>query len=158
LSPLFMPEDSGGPKAYRTIRPLLVQGEVRDRIAFCIAETLTQARDAAELIEINYEPLPSVIDLPGAVLAGAPNVWDAVPNTVCFPLIMGDSAACHKPSPPAWHGVQLRLTNNRVSASPREPRGPIGQYSPAEKSFVLYSSTQNPHRVRETLAQSVFRI
>jgi len=101
---------------------------------------------------------PSVIDLPGAVLAGAPNVWDAVPDNVCFTLRMGDSVACDKAFATAWHRVQLRLINNRVSASPMEPRGAIGQYNPAEKSFVLYSSTQNPHRVRETLAQSVFRI
>ena len=71
LPPLFMPEDTGGPKAYRTTRPLLARSEVRhvgDRVAFCIAETPAQARDAAELIEIDYEPLPSVIDLPRAVL------------------------------------------------------------------------------------------
>ena len=94
LPPLFMPEDTGGPKAYRTTRPLLAQSEVRhvgDRVAFCIAETSAQARDAAELIEIDYEPLPSVIDLPRAVLPGAPSVWDAVPSNVCFTLRMGDA-------------------------------------------------------------------
>jgi aerobic carbon-monoxide dehydrogenase large subunit len=161
LPPLFMPEDTGGPKAYRTIRPLLAQSEVRhvgDRIAFCIAETLAQAHDAAELIEIDYEPLPSVTDLPGAVLTGAPSVWGAVPTNVCFTLTMGDAAACEKAFASACHRVRLRLVNNRVTASPMEPRGAIGQYNPADESFVLYSSTQNPHRVRETLAQSVFRI
>jgi aerobic carbon-monoxide dehydrogenase large subunit len=161
LPPLFMPEDTGGPKAYRTIRPLLAQSEVRhvgDRVAFCVAETLAQAQDAAELIEIDYEPLPSVTDLPAAVLAGAPSVWDAVPTNVCFTLTMGDAAACEKAFAAASHRVRLRLVNNRVTASPMEPRGAIGQYSPADESFVLYSSTQNPHRVRETLAQSVFQI
>jgi aerobic carbon-monoxide dehydrogenase large subunit len=161
LPPLFMPEDTGGPKAYRTIRPLLAQSEVRhvgDRVAFCIAETLAQAYDAAELVEIEYEPLPSVIDLPGAVLAGAPSVWDAVPTNVCFTLRMGDSAACEKAFSGSSHRVRLRLVNNRVTASSIEPRSAIGQYNPADESFVLYSSTQNPHRVRETLAQSVFRI
>jgi aerobic carbon-monoxide dehydrogenase large subunit len=161
LPPLFMPEDTGGPKAYRTIRPLLAESEVRhvgDRVAFCIAETLAQAYDAAELVEIEYEPLPSVIDLPGAVLAGAPSVWDAVPTNVCFTLRMGDSAACEKAFAGASHRVRLRLVNNRVTASSIEPRSAIGQYNLADESFVLYSSTQNPHRVRETLAQSVFRI
>jgi aerobic carbon-monoxide dehydrogenase large subunit len=161
LPPLFMPEDTGGPKAYRTIRPLLAQSEVRhvgDRVAFCVAETLAQAQDAAELIEIDYEPLPSVTDLPAAVLAGAPSVWDAVPTNVCFTLTMGDAAACEKAFAAASHRGRLRLVNNRVTASPMEPRGAIGQYNPADKSFVLYSSTQNPHRVRETLAQSVFQI
>jgi carbon-monoxide dehydrogenase large subunit len=161
LPPLFMPEDTGGPKAYRTIRPLLAQGEVRhvgDRVAFCIAETPAEARDAAELIEIDYEPLPSVIDLPSAVLPGAPSIWDAVPGNACFTLRIGDAAACEKAFAAASHRVRLRLVNNRVTASSMEPRGAIGQYNSAEKSFVLYSSTQNPHRVRETLAQFVFRI
>ena len=161
LPPLFMPEDTGGPKAYRTIRPLLAQGEVRhvgDRVAFCIAETPAQARDAAELIEIDYEPLPCVIDLPSAVLPGAPSIWDAVPGNACFTLRIGDAAACEKAFAAASHRVRLRLVNNRVTASSMEPRGAIGQYNSAEESFVLYSSTQNPHRVRETLAQFVFRI
>jgi carbon-monoxide dehydrogenase large subunit len=161
LPPLFMPEDTGGPKAFRTIRPLLAQSEVRhvgDRVAFCIAETLAQARDAAELIEIDYEPLASVIDLPSAVLADAPSVWDAVPNNVCFTLRMGEATACEEAFAGASHRVRLRLFNNRVTASSMEPRGVIGLHNSADGSFVLYSSTQNPHRVRETLAQSVFQI
>ena len=161
LPPLFMPEDAGGPKAFRTMRPLLAQSEVRhvgDRVAFCIAETLEQARDAAELIEVDYEPLPGVIDLQGAVVSGAPSVWDAVPTNVCFTLRMGDAAAAEKAFAAAAHRVRLPLVNNRVTAGSMEPRAAIGQYDPADASFVLYSSTQNPHRVRETLAQSVFRI
>ena len=161
LPPLFMPQDTGGPKAYRTIRPLLAQEEVRhvgDRVAFCIAETLEQARDAAELIAIDYEPLPAVAELSGAVAAGAPSVWDAVPTNVCFTLRIGDAALCEKAFARASHRVRLPLVNNRVSASSIEPRGAIGQFNPADESFVLYSSTQNPHRVRETLAQSVFQI
>jgi CO/xanthine dehydrogenase Mo-binding subunit len=161
LPPLFMPEDAGGPKAYRTIRPLLAQTEVRhvgDRVAFCVAETLDQARDAAELIEIDYEPLPGVSDLSGAVLAGAPSVWDAVPTNVCFTLRMGDAAACEKAFAEASHRVRLPLVNNRVTASSMEPRGAIGHYTRPTKALFFDSSTQNPHRVRETLAQSVFRI
>src|SRR5262249_25272158 len=98
------------------------------------------------------------IDLPSAVRAGAPRVWDAVPNNICFTLRMGDAAACAKAFAGASHRVRLRLVNNRVTASSMEPRGAIGEYHPAGDSFVLYSSTQNPHRVRETLAQSVFQI
>jgi carbon-monoxide dehydrogenase large subunit len=161
LPPLFMPEDTGGPSAYRTIRPLLVQHEVRhvgDRVAFCVAETLAQARDAAELIEIDYEPLPSIVDLSAAVAEGAPVVWDAVPNNVCFALKMGDAAATEKAFAAASHNVRLRLVNNRVTAAPLEPRGAIGQHNSADESYVLYSSTQNPHRVRETLAKFVFHL
>ena len=127
-------------------------------MAFCIAETLQEARNAADLIEIDYEPLPGVIDLPGAVASGAASVWDAVPSNVCFTLKMGDAAACEKAFAEASHRVRLPLVNNRVTASSMEPRAAIGLYDPADESFVLYSSTQNPHRVREMLAQSVFRI
>lgn len=161
LPPLFMPEDTGGPKGHRTARPLLAEHTVRhvgDRIAFCVAESPTQARDAAELIEIEYEALPSVSSLVDAAAAGAPAVWDAAPDNVCFTLQMGDAAAVENAFANAAHRVRLRLINNRVTASPMEPRGAIGSYNQADESFTLYSSTQNPHRVRETLAHSVFGI
>ncbi|HEY7297069.1 MAG TPA: xanthine dehydrogenase family protein molybdopterin-binding subunit [Xanthobacteraceae bacterium] len=161
LPPLFMPEDTGGPKGHRTARPLLAEHIVRhvgDRIAFCVAENLTQARDAVELIEIEYESLPSVTSLADAAATGAPTVWDPAPNNVCFTLRMGDSALAEKAFAEAAHRVRLRLTNNRVTASPLEPRGAIGFYNQGDESFTLYSSTQNPHRIRETLAHSVFGI
>ena len=161
LPPLFMLEDSGGSKGHRTVRPILVEHTVRhvgDRLAICVAETLEQARDGAELIEIDYEPLPSVSSVTDATASGAPLVWDAASGNVCFTLNMGDPAATEKAFAGAPHHVQLKLTNNRVTACSIEPRGAIGCYSRAEKSFVLYSSTQNPHRVRETLARSVFQI
>src|SRR5581483_9533252 len=89
LPPLFMPEDTGGPKGYRTSRPLLVEDVVRhvgDRVAYCVAETLDQARDAAELIAIDYEPLPAVTSLANATATNAPLVWDAASSNVCFTL------------------------------------------------------------------------
>jgi carbon-monoxide dehydrogenase large subunit len=80
------PEDTGGPKGYRTTRPLLAQHIVRhvgDRIAFCVAETVDQARNAVDLIEIEYEDLPSVSSLEQAVAPNAPAVWDAAPDNIC---------------------------------------------------------------------------
>lgn len=161
LPPLFMPEDTGGPKGYRTSRPLLADHTVRhigDRVAFCVAETLAQARDAAELVTIEYESLANVTSLANATTAGAPAVWEAAPNNVCFTLRMGDAASTEKAFASAAHRTRLTLTNNRVTASSMEPRGAIGAHNVADDSFVLYSSTQNPHRVRETLALSVFAI
>jgi carbon-monoxide dehydrogenase large subunit len=156
LPPLFMPEDSGGPKGHRTIRPLLAEHTVRhvgDRVAICIAETPEQARDGAELVEIEYEPLPCVSSVTAATAPDAPLVWDAAAGNICFTLNVGDPAATENAFATATHRVRLRLTNNRVTACPMEPRGAIGCYSRAEQSYVLYSSTQNPHRVRETLAR-----
>jgi len=161
LPPLFMPEDTGGPKGYRTSRPLLTDDIVRhvgDRVAFCVAETLAQARHAAELIDIEYEDLPSVTSLTAAATSGAPAVWDAAPGNVCFTLRMGDAIQTEKAFAGAAHRVELSLTNNRVTASSMEPRGAIGCYNQGDESYTLYSSTQNPHRVRETLAHSVFHI
>jgi carbon-monoxide dehydrogenase large subunit len=161
LPPLFMPEDIGGPTAYRTTRPLLAEHIVRhvgDRVAFCVAETLAQARDAAELIQIDYETLPCVSTLPGATAEPATAVWDAVPDNVCFTLRMGNAPETEKALARAAHRVQLRLINNRVTASPMEPRGAIGCWHQVDGSFTLYSSTQNPHRVRQRLASSVFGI
>src|SRR6185437_5080397 len=78
LPPLFMPEDVGGPKGYRANRAILAQDKLRhvgDRVAFVVAETQAQARDAADLIEIDVDILPAVTDLEAAVKPGAPQVW-----------------------------------------------------------------------------------
>lgn len=161
LPPLFMPEDTGGPKGFRTSRPLLAEHTVRhvgDRVAFCVAETLVQARDAAELIAIEYESLPNVTSLANATASGASVVWEAAPGNVCFTLRMGDAAGTEKAFAGAAHRVRINLTNNRVTASSMEPRGAIGTHDAADDSFVLHTSTQNPHRVRDTLALSVFAI
>jgi len=161
LPPLFMPEDTGGPKGHRTSRPLLTDEIVRhvgDRVAFCVAETPAQARDAAELIDIEYEELPNVTSLAAAGAPDAPAVWHAAVGNVCFTLRMGDATQADKAFAGAAHRVRVSLANNRVTASSMEPRGAIGCYNQGDESYTLYSSTQNPHRVRETLAHSVFRI
>src|SRR5947208_4137625 len=75
----LMPEDFGAPKGHRTFQPVLNMEKARcvgDRVAFVVAETQPQGRDAAELVEIDYEPLPDVVDLEVAAKGGAPNVWD----------------------------------------------------------------------------------
>ena len=79
----LMPEDFGAPKGHRTFQPVLVADKVRfvgDRVAFVVAETLEQARDAAELVEVQYEPLPAVVDLEDAAKDGAPKVYEDCPQ------------------------------------------------------------------------------
>jgi len=82
----LMPEDFGAPKGHRTFQPVLNGDKVRfvgDRVAFVVAETLTQARDAAELVEVDYEPLPAVVNLEDAAKDGAGKVWDdCTPPTI----------------------------------------------------------------------------
>src|SRR5579863_8879769 len=98
LGPLVpvMPEDMGSPKGYRTLRQILASDRVRavgDRVAFVVAEALAQARDAAELVEVEYQQLPAVVDMDEAVRPGAPAVWDEAPNNVAVGLMMGSKEA-----------------------------------------------------------------
>ncbi len=161
VPPLFMPEDVGGPKGYRTYRPILAFDRVRhvgDRVAFVVAETVAQARDAAELVEVDYEARPAVIDVEDAVKAGAPAIWDENPGNVAVGLMMGNKDATEAAFARARHVVSLRLTNNRVAANSLEPRGCLGDYDAGNESYTLYTSTQNPHGIRSVLAQAVFRL
>lgn len=158
IPPLFMPEDMGGPKGYRTFRPLLEPAKARhvgDRIAFVVADSPASARLAAELVEVDYEPLPAVVSVEDAAKAGAPRVWDEWTSNVAFPLMMGNKEATDAAFARAKHVVSLRLTNSRVAANAMEPRAAIGEFS--NDSYTLYTSTQNPHGARTILAQAVFK-
>ena len=162
IPPLFMPEDMGGPKGYRTFRPLLEPSKVRyvgDRVAFVVATTPEQARIAAEKVEVDYEPLPAVVNVEDAAKEGAPKVWDDnAAGNLAFPLMMGNKEATDAAFAGARHTVSLRMYNNRISANTMEPRAVIGDYSAADDAFTLYTSSQNPHGVRSILAGAVFRI
>jgi carbon-monoxide dehydrogenase large subunit len=156
-----MPEDMGGPKGYRTLRSILAIGKVRcvgERVAFVVAETLLQAKNAAELVEIDYEPLPAVVTLEDAVKPGAPAVWDEAPNNVAVGLMMGNKEATDAAFAAAKHAVTLKLYNSRVSANTIEPRAALGQYHPDSDTYTLYSSSQNPHGTRQHIAGNVLKI
>ena len=160
IAPLFMPEDMGGPKGYRTFRPLLEPAKARyvgDRIAFVVADTPEQARIGAERVEVEWQPLPAAANLEDAAKEGAPKVWDDnAAGNLAFPLMMGNKDATDAAFARAKHVVSLRLQNNRISANAMEPRAALGDF--ADDSYTLYTSTQNPHGVRTMLAQAVFRV
>ena len=157
----MMPEDLGAPKGHRVHQQLLQSDKARfvgDRIAFVVAETLAQARDAAELVEVDYEPLPAVALLEDAAKEDAPKVWDDNPNgNVAFQLMIGDQAATDAAFAKAKHHVKLRIENNRLAPASMEPRTAIGDYNTAEDSYTLYTSSQNPHGARTEIAH-VFHI
>jgi aerobic carbon-monoxide dehydrogenase large subunit len=160
IAPLFMPEDMGGPKGYRTFRPILEPAKVRyvgDRVAFVVADTPELARIAAERVEVEYEPLPAVVNVEDAAKDGAPKVWDdnAMGN-VAFPLMMGNKEATDAAFAKAKHAVSVRLYNNRITANALEPRAALGDF--ANDAYTLYTSTQNPHGVRSMLANAVFKL
>ena len=162
IPPLFMPEDMGGPKGYRTFRPLLEPAKVRyvgDRVAFVVARTPEEARIAAERVEVDYDPLPAAVSVEDAAREGAPKVWDDnAAGNLAFPLMMGNKDATEAAFATAKHKVSVRLYNNRISANAMEPRAAIGDYNLAEGSFTLYTSSQNPHGARSVLAGAIFKI
>jgi carbon-monoxide dehydrogenase large subunit len=156
LTPFLMPEMLGAPKGYRTFWPVLAVDKVRfvgERVAFVVAENLAQAREAAELVDIEYEPLPSATSVEDAAQPDAARVWDDCPQgNVGYGLMFGDKAATDAAFARARHVVSLRLENNRLSANAMEPRVALGDYDSGSESYTLHTSTQNPHGVRNEMA------
>src|ERR1700730_6617298 len=160
LDPEVMAEDMGGPKGYRTKRPPLAQGRVRyvgERIAVVIAATEAQARDAAELVSVDYEILPAVVHAADAVRADAPLVHHGAVNNTSFTMRMGNEGAAAAFAR-AHHITRLSLYNNRLTAITMEPRGCTADYDPGTRRYTLYSSTQNVHGVRQILAHQILHV
>ena len=149
-SPMFAPQ-----------RPALVIDRARyvgDPIAFVVADTLDRAKDAAELIAVDYEPLPSVTATADANKPGAAPVWDECPDNVSNLFERGDRKATDEAFATCDRVVRRHYVITRVFAHYMEPRGALGEYNPSQDSFTLYADCQYPHRVRNMLASSVFRI
>ncbi|MDA0983167.1 MAG: xanthine dehydrogenase family protein molybdopterin-binding subunit [Proteobacteria bacterium] len=128
--------------------PCLAQGKVRhvgDQIAIVIAETEDQARDAAELVEVDYEVLPAVVDGSKARAKGAPQLHEAAPDNTCYVWAIGDKAVCDAAFAKAAHVTKLDFINNRLIPNAMEPRVANGHYSRADDSYTLYVASQNPH-------------
>ena len=150
-----------GSPMYHPEHPVLVKGQVKlvgDCVAFVVAETYAQARDAAELIDVDYESLPSVTDVEGAIAEGAPAVWPDCPDNISFFEEKGDAAAVDAAFARADHIVQQKMVVNRVTAVAMEPRGCLGDYDERQGRYTLYTGLQNPHPLRQQLAQEIFNI
>jgi carbon-monoxide dehydrogenase large subunit len=128
--------------------PVLAQGKVRyvgDHVAIVIAETHGQAKDAAELVGVDYEVLPAVVDVADAARKGAPALHDIAPDNTCYVWALGDKAAVDKAFASAAHVTTLEFVNNRLIPNAIEPRAATGAYSRADDSYTLYVASQNPH-------------
>jgi aerobic carbon-monoxide dehydrogenase large subunit len=162
IPPFFMPSAWGGPPGFPTTRPVLLADRVRcigDRVAFVAAETEAQARDAAELIDVDYELLLAVVDLEQAAQSSAPKIWEQCPGgNVGTTIAFGDKAAVDAAFAKAKHVASVRLINNRVTANPIEPRAALGVYDAADGKYTLYTTSQDPHSVRAALSASVFQV
>ncbi len=150
-----------GSPAFLPPRPAIVADRVRhvgDTVAMVVAETLAAARDAAELIAVDYEALPAVVETARALDPGQPAVWDEVPDNLAFDWMVGDGAAVERALANARHRISLELVNSRVVVNSMEPRGAIGLYDPGEDSLTLWSSTQGSHFLRSLLAENIFKV
>jgi len=135
--------------------PALVADRVRwvgDYVAFVVAETYLQALDAAELIAVDYEPLPAVVSTAEASATGAPRVWDGCPDNIGFVQLFGDKAATDAAFAKADHVIKHRLVINRVTAASMEPRGCLGDYNAAEGRYTIYTTLQRVHPFRAELS------
>jgi carbon-monoxide dehydrogenase large subunit len=125
---------------------------VGDGIAAVVAETAYLAADALELIEVDYEPLPAVVDPRAATEKGAPLVHDGVPQNICFTWSLGDKAACEQAFARADRVVELELVNQRIIATAVEPRAAVAQWNAASEEMTLWTTSQNPHPIRLLLS------
>jgi aerobic carbon-monoxide dehydrogenase large subunit len=150
----------GSPMFWRA-HPGLARGVVRyvgDPIVMVVAESFEQAKDAAELIEVEYEVLPAVTATAAATQPGSAAVWPECPDNVSHVFEIGDRAATEAGFSRAAHVVRRRYVITRVHAQFMEPRGALGHYDPREERFTLYADVQYPHRVREMLANRIFKL
>ena len=140
-------------------RPALARGRVRhvgDPVAFIVADTLAAARDAAELIAIDYQPLPAVVDAAAALQPEAPALWDEVPGNESFRFMKGDPGSVAAAFATAAYTVEAELINNRLVIAPTENRAGIGSYD--GHTFHLLITAASVNAIRDQLADSVFRI
>jgi carbon-monoxide dehydrogenase large subunit len=149
----------GSPMFWRA-QPALARERVRfvgDPVAMVISETLAQAKDAAELLEIDYEALPAVTSTSEGAKSGAAAVWDECPDNVSNIFELGNRAAAEAAFAGAKHVVKRRYVVTRVHAQYMEARGAVAVWEAAEDKYTLYTDVQYPHRMRQLLA-GTFRI
>ncbi|MEW6344429.1 MAG: xanthine dehydrogenase family protein molybdopterin-binding subunit [Paraburkholderia sp.] len=131
---------------------------VGDQVALVIADSVKAAKDAAELIEMDYDVLPAVVDTAHAADPGQPAVHDEVPNNVCYTWGHGDKAATDAAFAKAAHVTTLEIVNNRLIPNAIEPRAVNASYAPQDDSYTVYVANQNPHVERLLMAAFVLSL
>jgi carbon-monoxide dehydrogenase large subunit len=160
--PCLMPmKNRDGTPRGNTPRPVLAKDRVRhvgDPVALVVAETLAEARDASELIEVDYDPLPAVADTWGATQAGAAQVWPDIKDNICFDVSFGDREAVDAAFGRAAHVAKLRFINNRVVVNALEPRTAVAEYDAASGRCTLHTPTQGPFMIFDQLVGVILKI
>ncbi len=141
--------------------PVLAEGKVRhvgDPVAVVVAESRNQARDAADLISVDYEIMDAVVDMQQAVNSSETCVHDDVGTNVCYDWALGDKDAVDTAFANAPHVAKLDLINNRLIPNAIEPRCAIGDYEQASGNYTLHTTSQNPHVIRLLMGAFVMGI
>lgn len=147
-------DNRDGTKQATPPHPLLALERVRhvgDPVAFVIAETAQQARDAAEVVVVNYDIVPSITDLAKATEPGAPLVWDNAPGNVVFDWETGQKEEAEKLIDSAAHVTRLTVVNNRLVVASMETRAALGEYDKTSGRWTLSTSTQGGWLLKDQL-------
>jgi aerobic carbon-monoxide dehydrogenase large subunit len=137
------------------VHPVLAVEKVRyvgDHVAVVIAETMNQARDAAELVSVDYNVHTAVVDLGSAQQAGKPQIHAEAPNNTVYQWHLGDKAIVDAAFGKAKHVTRIDLVNNRLIPNSMEPRAAIAEYDRGSGGYTLYTTSQNPHLARLVLS------
>ncbi|WP_298836263.1 xanthine dehydrogenase family protein molybdopterin-binding subunit [uncultured Roseobacter sp.] len=155
--------DKHGDPMQEPKHPVLAHGKVRhvgEPVAAVVADTLEQARDAAEAIDVDISELPAVVDMKAAVSDGATKVHDDLTSNLCYDwgFVEENKAATDEAFSNAAHVTTLELVNNRLVANPMEPRVAVGDYARGTGDHTLYTTSQNPHVIRLLMGAFVLGI
>jgi carbon-monoxide dehydrogenase large subunit len=155
--------DKHGQPMQEPAHPILAQGKVRhvgEIVAAVVADSLEQARDAAEAIVVDIDELPAVIDMKAAVAEGATKVHDDLTSNLCYDwgFVEENKGAVEEAFAKAAHVTRLELINNRLVANPMEPRVAVGDYARHSDESTLYTTSQNPHVIRLLMGAFVLGI
>src|SRR5690348_17340093 len=145
-----------GTPLLQTNRTALMTDKVRyvgDPVAFVVAETLAQARDAGEAVVVDIDPLPAVTDPEEAAKSGAPQLYDHIPNNVALDYHYGDSEKIEAAFAGAAHVTRLDIVNTRVAVAPMEPRVALASFDKKSERFTIQVPTQGVSGNRATLAK-----
>lgn len=155
--------DKHGDPMQEPAHPIIAHGKVRhvgEIVAAVVADSLEQARDAAEAIDLDIEELPAVVDMKAAVQPGATKVHDDLNDNLCYDwgFVEDNKGAVEEAIQNAAHVTTLELVNNRLVANPMEPRVAVGDYTRHNDESTLYTTSQNPHVIRLLMGAFVLGI